>query len=90
MIHNLNELGICVWLHSWMHSFLTKRTLWQEHSKCIDVMSGAPQVSVLGPVLFLLYINNDVKNGGQFRVHLMFKVCKMTLTICQACPRGLS
>ncbi len=28
------------------------------------------------------------KFGGQLRVHLMFKVCKVTLAICQAGPRG--
>ncbi len=27
MLHKLNELGICVRLHSWIQSFLTKRTL---------------------------------------------------------------
>ncbi len=56
-------MGICDRLHSWIQSFLTKRTLriksGEEYSKCIDVTSRVPQVAELGPVL-LNYVQYKV------------------------------
>ena len=66
ILKKLNSMGIKGKIGTWIHSFLTNRTqrvlVNGESSKPSAVISGVPQGSVLGPLLFLVLIGDIDKN----------------------------
>ena len=73
LVHKLDHYGIRGDLNRWVLNFLSHRqqavVVDGESSKFIDVESGVPQGSVLGPALFLFYIN-DMPDGIKSTVRL--------------------
>ncbi len=78
LLLKLKEAGITGSLHMWISNFLTKRSqqvvLEGISSSSINVTSGVPQGTVLGPLLFILYLN-DLPNGISSQVRLLADDC---------------
>ena len=84
LLWKLHQYGIRGQVLGWIRAFLGSRSqrvvLDGEESESIPVTSGVPQGSILGPILFLIYIN-DLQDGIFSQVRLFADDTALYLTI---------
>ena len=80
LLQKLNSYGFRGQSHSWIRRFLSSRTqavvMDGDKSFPCEVLSGVPQGTVLGPILFLIYIN-DIVDGLQSNINLFADDCAL-------------
>ena len=66
LIYKLKCKGICGKLLEWIESYLSNRyqrvVIKGQFSEWIKILAGVPQGSILGPLLFLIYIDDIIKD----------------------------
>lgn len=78
LLNKLKLLNLDFNVFRWIENYLSQRrqcvVLNGKNSGFVDVTSGVPQGSVLGPLLFLLYVN-DISVGISSRIRLFADDC---------------
>ena len=86
LLHKMKSFGFNGTLLSWFSNYISNRrqrvVIEGENSEWLPVLSGVPQGSILGPVLFILYVNDMVTQVSEnTSVNLFADDAKVVRTI---------
>ena len=75
LLYKLNKYGIRGIVLSWIKSYLSNRqqfvSIDKVESSLLNIKCGVPQGSILGPLLFVIYIN-DIVNSSTVLAFVLF------------------
>ena len=96
MLNKLNFYGIEGIALEWISSYLTGRQQFVEidgvSSDSVTLSTGVPQCSILGPLLFLIYMN-DIPNASKFFEYILYAddtTLLSTIQISEALPKDIN
>ena len=75
---------MAAWISEWLHKHKQRVVLNGEYSRLQDVLSGLHQGSVLGPTLFLIFVNvNDIDTFISRHIQKFADDCKVFVQFLQ-------
>ena len=80
MLEKLKRIGVTDVSLRWFKSYLTDRKvgtfLYSSMSDFSDIYHGVPQGSILGPILFVIYINDIVQQVNNCSIQLYMRMTR--------------